>query len=78
MGGPGSDGEMSTTNLFNSLILHFNPSLIPSLFPADACQGLRGGGQSIEKESGSKGGLKRRKRRDGCFMERRGTLPFQA
>lgn len=27
-----SDGEMSNTNLFNSLILHFNPSLIPSLF----------------------------------------------
>lgn len=45
----GSDGKISTTNLFNSVILHFNPSLIPSLFSfrlsADACQGVRGGGQ---------------------------------
>lgn len=44
----GSDGKISATNLFNSLILHFNPSLIPSLVfdsGLSACQGVRGGGQ---------------------------------
>lgn len=67
--GGSSDGEMSTTNLFNSLILHFNPSLIPSLFRSgclpmpvkewreeDSKQRQRG----IKTEWKS-GGLKRRK-----------------
>lgn len=55
--GGGSDGEMSTTNLFNSLILHFNPSLIPSIF---CSEGLlmpvkeRGEEDSKQRKSGIK------------------------
>lgn len=49
-----SDGEMSDTNLFNSLILHFNPSLIPSL--------LRSGCLSMPEKEGGEGDSKQRRR----------------
>lgn len=64
-----SDGEMSNTNLFNSLILHFNPSLIPSLFRS-GCLSMpakeEGERDSKQRKRGFKtelklGGLKRRK-----------------
>lgn len=48
-----SDGGISTTNLFNRLILHFNPSLIPSLFSfrlSDECLSRSEGRRTVNKE----------------------------
>ncbi len=50
MGG-GSGGKILTTNLFNRLILHLNPSLIPSLFHSGCLQtSVKGWGKEESKQ----------------------------